>query len=264
MINDLLLLSGNDIPFVEAQISIHQPTLKEISFIGEDIFFIGCEFLNFSKQKIKQQDKTYLKDFTDFEVFMKIMTNDDIADEEEKKVKIYVHLVLSLLFPGYNINFLPISILISKQNQQTKELERHIIDKDNFNIFKNIISSIFCLKMLFGTEKEYNPAGPQAKALVQKFKKRRQKLAELKGQKNNNISILSRYISILAVGNHKDINSLLQYTVYQLFDEFRRYTMKVDFDMCIQAKMAGAQNIEDVENWMNEIHSDIYKEDNFI
>jgi len=40
--------------------------------------------------------------------------------------------------------------------------------------------------------------------------------------------------------------------------------MKVDFDMCIQAKMAGAQNIEDVENWMNEIHSDIYKEDNFI
>jgi len=49
MINDLLLLSGNDIPFVEAQISIHQPTLKEISFIGEDIFFIGCEFLNFSK-----------------------------------------------------------------------------------------------------------------------------------------------------------------------------------------------------------------------
>ena len=49
MLNDLLLLSGTDIPFQKAQISIHQPTIKEISFIGEEAFFIGCELLNFSK-----------------------------------------------------------------------------------------------------------------------------------------------------------------------------------------------------------------------
>ena len=30
--NELLLLTKNDIPFVEAQITIHQPTLKEIGF----------------------------------------------------------------------------------------------------------------------------------------------------------------------------------------------------------------------------------------
>jgi len=28
MINNLLLLSGNDIPFIKAQINIHQPTIK--------------------------------------------------------------------------------------------------------------------------------------------------------------------------------------------------------------------------------------------
>jgi hypothetical protein len=49
MLNKLLLISGNDIPFVEAGISIHQPTLKEIAYIGEEAFFSGCEFLNFSK-----------------------------------------------------------------------------------------------------------------------------------------------------------------------------------------------------------------------
>ena len=49
MINYLLLLSGNDIPFIDAQISIHQPKIKEIAFIGEESFYTGCEYLNFSK-----------------------------------------------------------------------------------------------------------------------------------------------------------------------------------------------------------------------
>ena len=49
MLSDLLLLSGNDIPFPEAQVTIHQPTLKEIAYIGEEAFFLGCGFLDFSK-----------------------------------------------------------------------------------------------------------------------------------------------------------------------------------------------------------------------
>ena len=51
MIDYLLLLSKNDIPFVEAGVLIHQPTVKEIAFIGQENFFLGCEILNFSKKK---------------------------------------------------------------------------------------------------------------------------------------------------------------------------------------------------------------------
>ena len=40
--DDLTLLSGIDIPFEEAHLIIHQPTLKEISIIRENNFFIGC------------------------------------------------------------------------------------------------------------------------------------------------------------------------------------------------------------------------------
>ena len=57
MNNDLLLLSGNDIPFVGAQLTIHQPTIKEIAYIGEEAFY-GCNqlqtiycFDNFNKIK---------------------------------------------------------------------------------------------------------------------------------------------------------------------------------------------------------------------
>jgi hypothetical protein len=33
MLDELLLLSGNDIPFLPAKVTIHQPRLKEIAFI---------------------------------------------------------------------------------------------------------------------------------------------------------------------------------------------------------------------------------------
>ena len=49
MIDELLLLSGNDIPFPIARLSIHQPCLKEIAFITEDRFWRGCELLKFDK-----------------------------------------------------------------------------------------------------------------------------------------------------------------------------------------------------------------------
>ena len=64
------------------------------------------------------------------------------------------------------------------------------------------------------------------------------------------ISILSRYASILAVGTQKNLNELMQYTVYQLFDEFQRFQLKVQWDAYIQARMAGAKDLDEVDNWM--------------
>ena len=72
---------------------------------------------------------------------------------------------------------------------------------------------------------DYNPSGDLAKRIADKMKKRHQKLQQVKGE--SKISVLGRYISILAVGEQKDMNSLLQYTVYQLSEEFRRYQLKL-------------------------------------
>ena len=251
--NPLLLLSGNDIPFIQAQIAIHQPTIKEISYIGEQSFYIGCSFLNFSKEKLDEQDKNNLESLTDFEVLMSILKNDNAV---VKRNRVCMQLVLLLIFPQYTINFLPMSIMLSRKTQQDG-VERHLIDKDNFNVFKDIISQMFCLNQATKSTQKYNPGGPQAKALVQKFKKRQKKLAELKGKghQNQTISILSKYVSILTVGEKKDMNSLLQYTVYQLFDEFQRFKLKQNFDMYVSATMAGAQDLEEIQNWMSDIHS---------
>ena len=50
------------------------------------------------------------------------------------------------------------------------------------------------------------------------------------------------------------MNSFMRYTVYQLFDEFKRYELKVNHDIYLQAKMAGAQNLKEVDDWMKDIH----------
>ena len=70
MDNELLLLSGENIPFIEAQTIIHQPKLKEISMIGERSFFNGTKFLTFTKNMLNAEDKTGLEDKTDFDIIM--------------------------------------------------------------------------------------------------------------------------------------------------------------------------------------------------
>lgn len=256
MLDKLLLLSGNEIPFIQAQLTVHQPTLKEIAYIGEESFFVGCEYLNFSKNKLKEQDKNHLGSFSSFEILMTMIKEDN---EVVKKYKTCMELVLLLLFPQYRIDFLPMSIMISKLDENEKR-ENHLIDQNNFEEFQNIIKQIFCFKEIMkdDIDEKYNPKGSQAQALVQKFKQRQKRLAKIKNQNKHqqlSTSIFSRYISILAVGEKKNINELFQYTVYQLFDEFHRFRMKQDFDLYAQAKLAGAKDLEEIENWMGEIHS---------
>lgn len=246
MLNDLLLLSGNDIPFVAAQVNIHQPTIKEIAYIGEEAFFTGCQLLNFSKDILNEEDKSNLEQLSNFEVLMSIINDKNAAI---KKQKVCLVMVLTLIFPTYQVKLSQNEILFLQDNQVVGKLT-----KDNFEEFKEIISTMFCLKSC-GGEDDYNPSGEFAKKIAEKLKERQRRLAEQKGSSAGKIAIFSRYISILSVGEQKDMNSLLQYTVYQLFDEFQRYEMKVGFDYYIQAKMAGAKDLKEVDDWMKDIHS---------
>lgn len=82
--------------------------------------------------------------------------------------------------------------------------------------------------------------------------KGRQKKAKLAPDKK--IAILSRYISVLAVGQQKDINVLMNYTVYQLMDEFNRYQLKMRYDSWERCKIAGATGMDDPEDWLKDIH----------
>ena len=244
MKNELLLLAGSDIPFPEARVTIHQPTLKEIGYIGEKAFFMGCGFLDFSKNLLNESDKNSLANFNDFDILMSIMINGDLAVKSTVESAM---LVLSLIFPLYDVSVRKdrIAIILTKDNEEFE------INKNNFSQFKEILTNMFNLKSAFAEEK-YNPKGDMAARIAEKFKKRQQQLNKLKGDidTNKQIAVLSRYASILAVGLQKDLNELMQYTVYQLYDEFQRFQLKTQWDAYVQARMAGAKDLEEVDNWM--------------
>ncbi len=254
MNNDLLLLSGNDIPIEEVHLLLHPPTIKEISYIGEEAFFSGCEFLKFNKNKLNTEDRNRLENTSNFEILMSIMRE---KNPSVQKTKIEATMVLALLFPTYEIQIDEINMII-KFKQENNEF---YLNKDNYDYFIKVLNEVLCLDG-GANDSDYNPSGSLASQIADKLRDRHNKLAA-RNKDNQKVAILSRYISILAVGENKDMNSLLNYTIYQLFDEFKRFQLKLAWDIHIKAQLAGAKDLEDVDDWMDDIHSNVESKPEF-
>lgn len=204
--------------------------------------------LNFSKDSLDDKDKSHLDNKTNFEILLSVIREKNAAIQKSTMSAL---MVLSLLFPSYDIRLLEDRFGLFQEDNEISSL-----NKDNFEIFKEIMNEMFCLKEVEGHGQDYNPGGSLAAAIVEKLKKAREKKSQTSDSRNKPVSILNRYVSILAVGEQKDMNLLLGLTVYQLFDEFHRYEKKVAYDIWLQAKMAGAKDLKDVDNWMDDVHED--------
>lgn len=245
----LLLDTKTDIPFPQVQLTIYQPSITEISLIGESDFFIAVNAL--SKDYKKYQDNSDLSNRSNFDILMSIINE---KTEAGYKVKEAILKILFLLFPQYNVNFTPRAIIFQSQEDKT---QIHMIDSNSFDEFGQMIFEIFALAEMTGEETgDYNPQGDRARALVEKFKKKRELMSTLRqerGEDTTNLSVFGRYINILAVGEHKDKNVLRNYSVYQLIEEFKRFQLKEAFDYTFQAKMAGATKIKDAKDWTGDV-----------
>lgn len=260
MLDELLLLSGIDIPFPAAQVNIHQPTIQEIAYIGEETFFIGCELLNFSKDFLLSEDKVNLQNQSNFDIIMSIMK--DKSGTNLRKDAASALLVLILLFPDYTVQLRKdyialIKSVIVKENidgqiQDKQHYEEFAINNKNYPEFQQILKEMFCITK--DKKQEYNPSGELAQRIADKLKKGKMQRAQQNGQQEK-VAVFCRYISILAVGQAKDLNQLMHYTVYQLFDEFQRYQLKISYDIYLRAREAGAKDLKEVDNWMKDIHS---------
>ena len=168
--------------------------------------------------------------------------------EQVKVSKLAAQLVLSLLFPNYELVKMPNLMLLNKELEDGTK-EQVIINNDNFEQFKSLIQTMFCLEVASG--QKYNPANKLAESIAKKLQKRQEMLNKKQGD-NKEIDILGRYISILALGNHHTIPQLMEYTVYQLFNEFQRFEKKYSYDSWFSAKLAGAEGLQDVPNWLSD------------
>ena len=245
-LNPGLLLSKNDIPFIEAQLTIHVPTIKEIEMIGEPQFFAGANFLCLTVNDLSLEDQEKVDRLNNL-MIVAGLAQQRLPQLQQSRVS--AQLLLTLLFPGYNPSLTQKALVLKTPNEIKQ------ISAEQYNDFQDIIRQMFCLNEVSGSI-NYNPGNARAKRMAQKFRKYHEKIAKMQHKDGGqNISIFSRYISILSVGEHKDMNMLLNYSVYQLFDQFQRFELKEASDIHQRALLAGAQNLQEVQNWMKDIHN---------
>lgn len=245
-LDPLLLFSGNDIPFISCGVTIHHPTIKEIAYLGEDTFFTGYQMLLISKNILSQEDKVNLETLTNFDILIAILEERNAVMQKNRNC---IQMVLMLLFPEYEIILKKDVIILKKENE-----EEHFLNSNNFEEFQNILRQMFSFGDTSGVPQDFNPDGPMAARIAEKLKKRHQTLAEKNS--NDNFDIIGRYISVLSIGLSIDIKTFMDYTIYQLFDQIKRYELKIGYDLYIQGQLAGVQDAKEPEDWMKSIHSD--------
>lgn len=239
----LALMAGTDIPIPECQLTLHQPTIKEIAYLGDEDFFKGVQTLCVNKNMLSQ-DKVALSEINNFQIFMMVM-NDKTTDDK----KIATRQLLSVLFPQYNILMSPRAVMLSPREGG----EGRVIDDTNFEALQEILKEVFCVNSGKQENQNFNPVNEQARKIAEKIMKGRQKVAELK--EKHKTSIFAQYLSVLTVGLHSmSLFDLLNTTMYQLYDLLERYSLYTNWDIDIRSRMAGAKNDKPLDNWMRDIH----------
>ena len=237
----LALITGADIPIPECQLVLHQPTIKEIAFIGEHEFFVGVQTLTLHKSMFMDKDKGVPESITNFQIFMTIVNGKETADKKEIVKQLFL-----IIFPKYKVLFTPNSILFQDDNGN------HMVDASNFESLQEILRMVFCVNSTDMDKQAFNPANDAAKEIAEKLMRGRQRVAAQSGE--NNHSIFSQYLSVLVIGTQLGFNELQTYTMYQIFDLMERYSLYTNWDIDLRCRLAGGKPDTQPDNWMKNIH----------
>ena len=243
-------MTGVDIPIPEIQTVVHQPTIKEISYMGELEFFSAAQTFCFNKDLLiagNPEGKTGLEAMNNFQIFMTLITDEKVKDVQKRKNDMISF--FALIFPNYMLNFLPRGLWLNN----TMLNHNFLIDENNFDNIQNIIQQICCIGGI-NNKDGFNPVGTKAAEIAQKLMQARAKVAASKGEKAES-GILSRYVSILTVGlESMSFNDCLNLTIYQLYDLIERYGLYTAWDLDIKSRLAGGKPDSKPDDWMKNIH----------
>ena len=239
-----LYLSGQDVPVIECNIVIHQPTVKQIVLFKETVFISATQLFGKIDDNIFRirESNPSIEQFTDFQILMAILNQDEEVREN-------INTFFELIFPQYIIKICEEDICFYYNEQKVG-----IINSYNYKIFCDTIDKLFGLPT---DKKKYNPANKKAQELAEKFKRREEILAKKKGKSDDSPSLFGSYISILSVGMNIDINILLNYTPFQLYDIFDRYWKKVNSDFYQKISttpMMDVSKIEEPDSWTDNLY----------
>lgn len=247
--NQLQLMTGVDIPIPEIGTAIHQPTVKDISYMGELEYFSAMQLLCFDKNTIiasNPKGSSNLVVMNNFEIFMALINDPNIQTKQEDIISAF-----TILFPGYTVQFLPRGLFFN--NVAIKH--NFTMDERNFDSIREVLNEISGLRNATGNQNGgFNPKGELAAKIAAKLMRGRQRAASQKGEGSSN-GILARYVSILTVGlGSMSLNECLNLTIYQLYDLIERYGLWISWDLDIRSRLAGGKPDSKPDDWMKNIH----------
>ena len=124
--------------------------------------------------------------------------------------------------------------------------------KDKKAAVKGVLRQVFCMKNAPMDQVAFNPAGEKAREIAKKLQRGRERIAAERNDKDS--SIFSQYLSTLSVGLHMPLQSLVELTMFQLYDLIERYMLWVSWDLDARMRLAGGKPDESPDNWMKNIH----------
>lgn len=235
-------------------VELYNPVISELSEIydNEEDFFFVLNLMNTTlKDKIQfnGEELEVIKDITDFQIIYSLLVEpQDIGPFTQKQKQCIISFLL-LIFKDYQLSFNNGAMIFSNPNNNTYV----ILNNNNFETFKQIVSKMFNIKNFFKgkQEEEFNVQDERAKAIADKIKKGRQKAAENSlGTLEN--GIIENYISILSTGFKIPPSDICEkFTFYNLVACYNRFISQEAWDLEIKARLAGAEAREDSpENWI--------------
>lgn len=242
----LTALSGESIVVKGVNLIIDQPTIKQISLVGEKDFFQTVSWWNFNKEVLRGREGV------EDEVLDK-STNLDwmIQSLFAKDSAITISTVLGMIFSRYDIGLKEGSSSLWFAFKEQPELPPIEVDAVKFEKVKEVLNSLFLLERA-EEEEEDRYASDAARRIAEKLKQGRQKVAQHKGEDKTSGYILLNMVSGLSVSLGVSIKEVLELTLYQMYDQFRRVQKKDEYERGMQAIIAGATDVE-LESWYGDL-----------
>lgn len=254
-----LYLSGAQVRVKMCGVFITPPKIKDIVQFGEDDFFMAVNMVTDIPAFVKKikEGNPVLEDRQDFQILLDILRANELKDIRRAFDNFF-----EICCPNYIVNYTKKSIDFQAEEKGPVVGQ---LNPFNYQDFSQAAKELFLPEKEEEPEYQYDENNAAARRLAEKIKKNREKLAKAKAEEQGEkTSLFGLYTSILSIGMNIDINILYNYTPFQLYDTFKRYTTKMAMDIYRQACMvpfSDPSKLEQPDDWMGNIYGK--KKDNY-
>lgn len=267
MIN-LDLITGAPIPIEEMRTEMHQPTIYEISLLGEEEFNYVTSIIKITKEDfIKENIRMYKKKAKENEEEV----GKEIIEEIKKELEMFYtsdfSVLLQLLTNEKNKNsFLSFLYLIfpgAKNIEISLADEEIVFYFDDTNIvtimeyewetIKDKIIYAFSYGDKDEDNEEFNPAGKEAQAIVDKIKEARERRNKNKKGEFRGGTQIGTMSSILSTISGVPINDIVQLTFAQTVIQLDREMEMKEYDSILSTSTFGLPEGTKLPDWLKTV-----------